>query len=94
MCRTRVLLPVRQQRADFNVDVHVEALSQDRHVVAIVLSLIGSYAVTLVIGQYLFRRELAVAALQALAIGAPFINFVGVPVLGNQLHNSSAASKA
>lgn len=61
----------------------VEALSQDRRVFAILLSMIGSYAVTVVLARYVFRRELAVAALQALAIGAPSINFVGVPVLGN-----------
>jgi malonate transporter and related proteins len=67
----------------------VEALSQDRRVFAILLSMIGSYAVTLVIARYLFRRELAVAALQALAIGAPSINFVGVPVLGNQFGTMS-----
>jgi malonate transporter len=67
----------------------VEVISQDRRVFAILLSMIGSYAVTLVIARYLFRRELAVAALQALAIGAPSINFVGVPVLGNLFGTTS-----
>jgi malonate transporter and related proteins len=45
--------------------------------------MVGSYAVVLVIARYLFRRDLAVASLQALAIGAPSVNFVGVPVLGH-----------
>jgi malonate transporter and related proteins len=67
----------------------VEVLSQDRRVVAILLSMVGSYAVTLVIARYLFRRHVAAAALQALAIGAPSANFVGVPVLDNLFGTTS-----
>ena len=68
----------------------VEVLSQDRRVVVILLSMIGSYAVTLVIARYVFRRDLAEASLQALAIGAPSVNFVGVPVLGNLFGTTSS----
>ncbi|MBV8458265.1 MAG: AEC family transporter, partial [Acetobacteraceae bacterium] len=67
----------------------VEILSQDRRVFAILLSMIGSYAVALVIARYFFRRDLATASLQALAIGAPSINFVGVPVLGDLFGTTS-----
>jgi malonate transporter len=67
----------------------VEVLSQDRRVVAILLSMVGSYAATLVMARYLFRRDLAVASLQALAIGAPSVNFVGVSVLGNLFGTTS-----
>jgi malonate transporter and related proteins len=70
----------------------VEVLSQDRRAIAILVSTIGSYAVTLVIARYLFRRDLATASLQALAIGAPSINFVGVPVLGNLFGTTSTVS--
>jgi malonate transporter and related proteins len=54
----------------------LEVLSQDRRVLIILISMIGSYAV-------------AVAALQALSIGAPSVNFVGVPVLGNLFGTTS-----
>jgi len=67
----------------------IEVLRQDRRVVVMLISMIGSYAVTLAIARYLFRRDLAVTSLQALAIGAPSVNFVGVPVLGNLFGTTS-----
>jgi malonate transporter len=48
----------------------------------IVATMTLSYIVPLVLARYIFGRDLATSALQALAIAAPSFAFVGFPVLG------------
>ena len=49
--------------------------------VAIILALILSFVIPLLVARYLFRRDLALSTLQALAIGSPAVPFVGTSVL-------------
>lgn len=49
--------------------------------VAIILALILSFVIPLLVARYLFRRDLALSTLQALAIGSPAVPFIGTSVL-------------
>lgn len=49
--------------------------------VAIILALILSFVIPLLVARYLFRRDLALSTLQALAIGSPALPFIGTSVL-------------
>ena len=49
--------------------------------VAIILALILSFVIPLLVARYLFRRNLALSTLQALAIGSPAVPFIGTSVL-------------
>ena len=49
--------------------------------VAIILALIISFVIPLLVARYLFRRNLALSTLQALAIGSPAVPFIGTSVL-------------
>jgi malonate transporter len=44
--------------------------------VAIILALILSFVIPLLVARYLFRRDLALSTLQALAIGSPAVPFI------------------
>lgn len=58
-------------------------LTGDVVLAAVILAtMILSYIVPLVLARYIFGRDLATSALQALAIAAPSFAFVGYPVLG------------
>jgi len=67
-----------------------EVLAQGPLALAILLGMVGGYAIALVIALYVFRRDLMTACLQALAIGGPAVPFVGVPVLGKLFGTASA----
>lgn len=47
-----------------------------------IVALVLSFSIPLVVIRYVFRRDLAMSALQALAIGSPAVPFIGVSVLG------------
>ena len=49
--------------------------------VALILALILSFVIPLLVARYLFRRDLALSTLQALAIGSPAVPFIGTSVL-------------
>jgi malonate transporter and related proteins len=49
--------------------------------IVLIVGLILSYIIPLLIAHYVFRRDLAMSTLQALAIGSPAIPFIGVSVL-------------
>ncbi|MFU0611962.1 AEC family transporter [Klebsiella pneumoniae] len=49
--------------------------------VVIILALIISFVIPLLVARYLFRRNLALSTLQALAIGSPAVPFIGTSVL-------------
>jgi malonate transporter len=49
--------------------------------IVLVVGLILSYIIPLLIARYLFRRDLAMSTLQALAVGSPAVPFIGVSVL-------------
>lgn len=67
-----------------------KVLSQGALAGAILVGMVGGYAVVFVISRYLFRRDLMTAALQALAIAGPAVPFVGVSVLGHLFGDESA----
>ena len=67
-----------------------KVLSQGVLAGAILVGMVGGYAVVFVISRYLFRRDLMTAALQALAIAGPAVPFVGVSVLGHLFGDESA----
>ena len=50
--------------------------------IALIVALVLSFVIPLAIIKYVFRRDLALSTLQALAIGSPAIPFIGVSVLG------------
>jgi predicted permease len=49
--------------------------------IVLIVALILSFMIPLLISRYIFRRDLAMSTLQALAIGSPAIPFIGVSVL-------------
>ena len=49
--------------------------------IVLIIALILSYMVPLLVARYIFRRDLAMSTLQALAIGSPAVPFIGVSVL-------------
>lgn len=57
--------------------------------VAIILALILSFVIPLLVARYLFRRDLALSTLQALAIGSPAVPFIGTSVLAFYLAPSA-----
>lgn len=67
-----------------------KVLSQGTLAGAIVVGMVGGYAVVFLISRYLFRRDLMTASLQALAIAGPAVPFVGVSVLGHLFGDESA----
>jgi malonate transporter and related proteins len=67
-----------------------QVLSQGPLAFAILLGMAGGYAAVFFISQYLFRRDLVTASLEALAIAGPAVPFIGFSVLGHLFGNSSA----
>jgi malonate transporter len=59
-----------------------QVLSQAPLVLGILAGMAGGYAVVFLVSRYFFRRDLAAATLQALAISGPSVPVVGVAVLG------------
>ena len=59
--------------------------------VAIILALILSFVIPLLVARYLFRRDLALSTLQALAIGSPAVPFIGTSVLAFLFGTASAS---
>lgn len=59
--------------------------------VAIILALILSFVIPLLVARYLFRRDLALSTLQALAIGSPAVPFIGTSVLAFYWHRQRVA---
>jgi malonate transporter and related proteins len=57
---------------------------------AILLGMVGTYAIVFVIARFLCGRDLMTSSLQALAIGGPAVPFVGVPILGQLVGAESA----
>lgn len=57
-------------------------LAQGSMALLLLIGMVGGYLVVLAIARYIFRCNIKVAALQALAIAGPAVPFVGVPVLG------------
>jgi len=49
--------------------------------IVLIVGLLLIYIIPLLVARYVFRRDLAMSALQALAIGSPAIPFIGVSVL-------------
>ena len=49
--------------------------------IVLIVALVLSYMIPLLVARYVFRRDLAMSTLQALAIGSPAIPFIGVSVL-------------
>jgi predicted permease len=49
--------------------------------IVLIIALILSYMIPLLVARYIFRRDLGISTLQALAIGSPAIPFIGVSVL-------------
>lgn len=56
----------------------------------IVFALFAGYALTFVLAHFAFKRDVMSSALQALAVGAPSVAFVGLPVLGYLFGEGSA----
>lgn len=52
-------------------------------------ALILSFVIPLLVARYLFRRDLALSTLQALAIGSPAVPFIGTSVLAFYLAPSA-----
>ncbi|MNC01443.1 putative transporter YfdV [compost metagenome] len=48
---------------------------------AIIIALIVSFVIPLLLARYLFKRDLSLSTLQALAIGSPAVPFIGTSVL-------------
>ncbi|MDU7335470.1 MAG: AEC family transporter [Klebsiella pneumoniae] len=78
------------KRKDFNwLSIFSNMVMTPRHIVmtmgpvavAIILALILSFVIPLLVARYLFRRDLALSTLQALAIGSPAVPFIGTSVL-------------
>jgi malonate transporter len=58
----------------------------------VAIGMVGAFFATLVLAHWIFRRDLGTSSLQALAVGAPAVPFVGVSVLGYLFGGSAAAA--
>lgn len=57
-------------------------------------AMVGGFFIVFAISNFLFKRDLGTATLQALAIAGPAVPFVGVPVLGYLFGTQSAVAVA
>jgi malonate transporter and related proteins len=56
-------------------------MSQGPLAIVLIVALVLSFVIPLLVARYIFRRDLAISTLQALAIGSPAVPFIGVSVL-------------